>query len=182
MDIEECIRQGYLLRARPDQELMVKELKESDYDLKSAQAAFRGGDAKWSIVKSYYAMFHAARALLFAMGMKERRHFAVAVVLESLNKAGRLEAEHLSAFHSAMSAREDADYRYTYSKETAETILEAARQFAARMKALAKGGQSNIPAPHNYNGAARAPGKRGKKGNAQPGAGGGDKKHHRTGR
>ncbi len=138
MDMEECIQKGYLKRMQPDQELARKEMKESAYDLLAAREAFMKADYKWCIIKSYYAMFHAAKALLFSLGFKERRHFAIAAVLEDLYKNGRLESKYIEQFASAMSSREDADYRYTYSRETAEIILDAAEEFAEMMRSMAK--------------------------------------------
>lgn len=136
MDLEGCIINGYLERIPPDTELAKKELSESDYDLRAAQAAFGENDFKWSIVKAYYSMFHAARGLLFSAGLREKRHFAILVALEDMYKQGKLEGKHVSAFDSAMSAREDADHRYTYSRETASVILEAAQDFSSEIKSI----------------------------------------------
>src|SRR3989344_6585096 len=102
--------------------------------MKSAENAIGSEDFKWAIVKSYYSMFHAARALLFSLGLKERRHFAVEIVLEELNRKGKLESRFIADFLAAMSSREDADYRYTYSKETAIAVFEAAENFLKEMK------------------------------------------------
>jgi uncharacterized protein (UPF0332 family) len=100
--------------------------------------ALEEGDFEWSIVKSYYSMFHAARAALFSLGLKERRHFAVRVVLDDLNSRGKLESRFVSDFSVAVAAREDADYRYTYSQETAALLAGAAEDFLSRMRRLAK--------------------------------------------
>lgn len=138
MDLEKCIEKGHLQRMPPDEELTQKELMESRYDLESAREAIEKEDFKWTIVKSYYSMFHSARGLLFSIGLKERGHFAVTVALEDLYKKGKIESKYVAQFSSAMSAREDADYRYTYSRETAEAILEAAEEFTERIKEMLK--------------------------------------------
>lgn len=59
-------------------------------------------------------MFHATRAVLFSLGLKERRHFAIRVVLEDLNAKGKLESRSISNFSAALGAREDADYIYLH--------------------------------------------------------------------
>jgi uncharacterized protein (UPF0332 family) len=138
MDVESCLREGFLQRIKVERDLVEKELEEARYDLDRAGHAVEEGDFKWAIVKSYYSMFHAARAVLFSIGLKERRHFAVKVVLEDLNKEGKLESKFISDFSAALAAREDADYRYTYSQETADYLLKAARNFLARMERLAR--------------------------------------------
>jgi uncharacterized protein (UPF0332 family) len=136
MNIRECLGKGYLKRIKPDKRLVKKELDESGYDLKRANDNLRKGDYKWSIIAGYYSMFHAARALLFSLGYKEKRHFAINIVLEDLVKKGKLESIHLDYFSSAMEAREGADYSYKYSKEIAEDILEYAKKFTSEMKKL----------------------------------------------
>ena len=138
MDVESCLREGFLERVKVEADLVKKELGEAGYDLGSAERALKEGDFKWSIVKSYYSMFHAARAVLFSHGLKERRHFAIRVVLEDLSTKGKLESKYISDFSAALAAREDADYRYTYSQETAQYLLRAARGFLARMKKLVR--------------------------------------------
>jgi uncharacterized protein (UPF0332 family) len=138
MDIESCLREGFLQRVKVEPDLIEKELKEARHDLDGAGRALKEGDFKWSIVKSYYSMFHAARAVLFSLGLRERRHFAIRVVLEDLSAKGKLESRFISDFSAALAAREDADYRYTYSQETAAYLLKVAGDFVARMGALAR--------------------------------------------
>jgi len=128
---------GYLKKIKPDPKLVKKEVDESRYDLSRAKNALGDNDYKWTIVKSYYSMFHAARAVLFSLGYRERRHFAVQIVLENLAKEGRLESIYVEYLSASMGAREDADYRYKYSKQTAEEIIEYAENFLRRMKQLA---------------------------------------------
>lgn len=138
MDIKECIEGGFLRKVEPDPKLVEKELKEADYDLKSASHALEEKDFKWCIVKSYYSMFHAAKAVLFSLGLREKKHFAVQIVLEDLAKKGKLESIYLDYFSSAIEWREGADYRYIHSEETAMDIVENAEKFLSRMKGLLK--------------------------------------------
>ncbi len=83
-------------------------------------------------------MFHSARALLFSMGLKERRYFAIAIVLERLSKEGKLESRYVNDFRAAMASREDADYRYVYSSDTATYMIEVAGEFLGRIKKMIK--------------------------------------------
>lgn len=138
MDIEGCIKEGFLARIRPDSELVKKELAESNYDLEMCKKAYKDGDYKWCIVKSYYCMFHASRAVLFSLGLREKRHFAIGVVLEELYKKGKLESSCVNDFQAAMSSREGADYHYAYSEHIALHSMNMAEGFLARMKSLLK--------------------------------------------
>lgn len=121
-----------------ERDLIEKEFNEARYDLDKAIHAFEEGDFKWSIVKSYYSMFHAARAVLLSLGLRERRHFAVRVVLEDLSLKGKLESKFVSDFAAALEGRESADYRHAYSQESAEYLSKAAKEFLGRMKGLAE--------------------------------------------
>lgn len=138
MRIEECVEKRYLVRTKPDKELIQKEVREADYDLEKAENTFREKDYKWSIVKSYYAMFHIARALLFKLGWREKRHYAVVVVLEDLNLKGKIESKYVNDFKSALYSREEADYHYVYSEELARKNLEMCKEFLKRIKELLK--------------------------------------------
>ncbi|MBD3248859.1 HEPN domain-containing protein [Candidatus Woesearchaeota archaeon] len=127
MNIKQAIEKRILEKIEPDEKLVTKEFSESDYDIESSERAFEDEDFKWCIVKCYYSMFHSARAVLFKLGFKERRHFAINVVLEDLNNKGKLETVYINDFRAAVSAREDADYHYSYSKESAQYLLDIRR-------------------------------------------------------
>lgn len=136
MNMDECIREGFLKRVQPDKKLVRKEFEESEYDLKKAKDSLESRDFKWAAIKAYYSMFHSARAALFSLGYREKKHFAVEIVLEELVKKGLLESAYLDYFSAAMEARESADYRYEYSEGTAEDMIEYAEKFLEEMKAL----------------------------------------------
>src|SRR3989344_4451223 len=138
MNLEECLREGFLRKVEIDKKLIEKEMKEAEYDFKMAEKEFESKDFKWAIVKSYYSMFHASRAVLFSLGFREKRHFAVQVVLDDLNKKGKLESIYLEYFGAAMEAREGADYRYVYSENIAKDVLEYAEKFIEKMKEISK--------------------------------------------
>ncbi|MFH0837061.1 MAG: HEPN domain-containing protein [Candidatus Aenigmatarchaeota archaeon] len=138
MNIDDYIKEGFLQKILIDRVLIKKELAEAEYDLQKAQHAFDEEDYKWCIIKCYCSMFHASRALLFSTGLRERRHFAISIVLENMNKQGKLESRFLTDFSSAMSAREDADYHYKHSRETTVIILESAKEFMKKFKTMVK--------------------------------------------
>jgi len=136
MDVEECIQKDFLKKIKVDEKLIQKELDEAKYDLNRAKNALEEDDFKWSIVKTYYSMFHAAKAVLFSLGLREKRHFVVGVVLEGLSKKGKLQFKFVNDYRGAMLAREDADYRYVHTKDTAEYLIDVAEEFIEKMKEL----------------------------------------------
>ena len=138
MDINECLENGYLIKIKSDEDLIKKEIEEAEYDLVRAKKSFDEEDYKWSIVMSYYTMFHIARALLFKLSFREKRHFAILVVLEDLNKKGKIEKKYINYFNAAVSSREDADYHYIYSIRIAEDNLKIAGEFKEKIKEMIK--------------------------------------------
>jgi uncharacterized protein (UPF0332 family) len=136
MDVEECIQKDFLKKIKVDEKLIQKELDEAKYDLNRAKNALEEDDFKWSIVKTYYSMFHAAKAVLFSLGLREKRHFVVGVVLEGLSKKGKLQFKFVNDYRGAMLAREDADYRYVHTRDTAEYLIDVAEEFIEKMKEL----------------------------------------------
>jgi len=134
--IEELIEQNHLKKIKPDEKLVKKEFDEAEYDLKKARLALEDDDYKWCIIKAYYSMFHASRAILFLFGLREKGHFAILFVLEDLSGKGMLESKFVNDFKGAMDARESADYRYIHTKDTAEYMIEIAEEFLKKMREL----------------------------------------------
>lgn len=138
MNIKQCIEKGFLRKIKPDMELAHKEIKEALYDLEMAETSFVRDDYKWSIVKCYYSMFHAAKGLLFSLGYLEKKHVAIIVVLENYSLKGKIESRFVNDFKAAMHAREDADYSYAHSKDSAEYQIDVAKDFVKKVKSLLK--------------------------------------------
>lgn len=73
---------------------------------------------------------------MFSLGYREKRHFAVQIFLEDLSKKGKLESIYAEIFSAAMESREGADYRYQYSENISEAILDDAKKFLERIRSL----------------------------------------------
>lgn len=139
MDIDDCLREGHLKRIKPDGDEIERELKASRDDLDFANVSYKEENYKWATVQAYYSMFHAARSVLISMGLKERRHYAIEVVLQELVHDGKLDELYLDHFKAAMYCREEADYDSVYSKGKAADLLEAAHEFSVVMRELISG-------------------------------------------
>lgn len=112
-----------------------KELKEAEYDLNMAHSTFNLNDFKWVEVKAYYACFHAARCLLFLIGLKEKSHFCVYAALSTIfNKY--FTKEDLENYKKAIQRRQLADYYASYSREEAESSIEFSEAFINKIKIL----------------------------------------------
>jgi uncharacterized protein (UPF0332 family) len=119
-------------------EYVKHQFEQAEIDLDTAEKSLEEKNYKWSIVQSYYSMFNAARAVLFKLGFRDKKHYVIASVLEELSKLGKLEPKYVDDFKASMRSREDANYRSVYSLETANFILEVAKEFLNEMKNLVK--------------------------------------------
>jgi len=142
MSINYALKEGYLRKIKRDVALVEVEIKEAEYDLDKARQTFEIRDYKWAIVKAYYAIFHAARAALYNVGLREKKHFAVGIVLEELAKQGKLEIKYFHDFEASKDTREDADYRRVYSRDRANLCIMRAEEFLERMKRLVNKGDA----------------------------------------
>lgn len=136
MNLEDCLKEGFLKKIKIDKREIEKEIGESEKDILDAKDSLNNEKYKWSIIQIYYSMFHAAKAVALSVGYKERRHFAIEVVLRELVKNRVLDSRFLNDFKSAMFAREEADYDSVYSKERAEEMLDIAEEFNKKMRGV----------------------------------------------
>lgn len=81
MKMEDCIRKGLLKPHRFPDATIEKEMENAKRHLENSERNNEFDMMDVSIVSSYTSMFHAARALLFMEGYKERSHVCLASFL-----------------------------------------------------------------------------------------------------
>jgi uncharacterized protein (UPF0332 family) len=115
------------------------ELKDAEDDLTSAKEDLSHGGNKWATVKGYYAMFHAARTLLYSKGYRERGHYCLYLAMKELFVKENLLANKLAEdFYHAMILREGADYKRNFSAESAAATIASAEKFISAAKNILK--------------------------------------------
>lgn len=129
MDIELLLQEGYIAKANFDKSAIDIEFNAGHYDLKSAEQSFEEEDFKWCTIKSYYAMFHFARALAYKKGYREKSHYGLSQLLDYLADTKQIDHKYVDYLKAGQSARQDADYQGLYTESTAKTILEFAQEF-----------------------------------------------------
>ena len=108
---EECIKKKGLRIASDAKGLVKKEMDAAEKDLQEALGGLERAAFKWTTIQSYYAMFHTARALLYAKGYREKSHYCLRIALEELYVvAGDLPGHIIDAFQVGKELRENADY------------------------------------------------------------------------
>ncbi|MBI2343798.1 MAG: HEPN domain-containing protein [Deltaproteobacteria bacterium] len=127
---EKCLKKNGLKIASAATQLVGKEIEAAATDLQEAKAGLARQSYKWSTIQSYYAMFHLARALLYAKGYREKSHYCLRVALEALYvEDGDLPVHIVDAFQVAKELRENADYEAHFSESGARKLVSAAEDF-----------------------------------------------------
>lgn len=102
-----------------------------------ARVLLEAGHLRDAANRAYYAMFHAAHALVRTRGEDPRTHRGLAHVLAE-TFADELTGDEMASFRSAQEIREESDY-VTGTDPDAEdvrTVLEDAERFVARAEEI----------------------------------------------
>lgn len=67
-EFEQCLENKKIVPFKQGKELVKKELVIAESDPSDAKAGYQDQRFKWSTIQAYYAMFHAARALVYSKG------------------------------------------------------------------------------------------------------------------
>ncbi|MCX9010676.1 MAG: HEPN domain-containing protein [Candidatus Methanoperedens sp.] len=82
MKMAECFQKGLLKRTSPDMENALRSLELSKSNIEDAVENMSIHRYRVVAISSYSSMFHAARAILFRDGIKERSHECIPVYLK----------------------------------------------------------------------------------------------------
>ncbi len=115
--------------------MVLKEFEASKNDLETARRSLNEEDHKWATVQAYYSMFHAAKALLYSKGFREKSHRGLLAALRQLYPR-EIPGPMLDDFREAMELRESADYGLVWSEESASDVLDTAEAFLDKAKTV----------------------------------------------
>jgi uncharacterized protein (UPF0332 family) len=116
-------------------------LKKSKEDLKAAKVLLKENLYSQSLNRSYYAIFHAVRAIFALDEFDSRKHSGI---ISHFNKnyisRGIFEKDYSKILMKAERARNKSDYRdfYVVSKESAARQIENAEKFISKMEEFVK--------------------------------------------
>lgn len=136
--MERCFEQGLLLKVEPSKrksELSIKQAKEW---LGEASKNLKSGTYRSAQLSIYLAFFHAARAVLFRDGVREKNHYCIGVYLEKYIHEGFLEEKWVMLFHRMRSIRHTEHYslQVSPSPEEVESGLKSGEKFVRRIEKL----------------------------------------------
>lgn len=129
-EFKKCLERGKIKIFSPGPKLAKKELKLADEDLKMATKSFKGENYRWSIIQSYYSMFHSARALLYSKKYREKSHYCLIEAIRTLFvETGKINVLLVESLLEAKNLREAADYYGDFSEINCQKLVRKAKEF-----------------------------------------------------
>jgi uncharacterized protein (UPF0332 family) len=139
VNVDECVEKGLLKRAEPDREKARESIKTAERKHGLAERELKARIFENAVISAYTAMFHAARALLYKDGFKERSHYALCVFVAE-KYGGKLEKRFVHALEALRLERHELTYGINAVPEVRKTeahdAVEVAREFVAAVKKL----------------------------------------------
>lgn len=128
-DLKKAIEKEKIVSFPAGPSLVAKELEAAKEDLLDAKDLFSRERFKSATTLAYYTIFHAARALLYKKGYREKSHIQLGFAIKAFYvDKGLIPQEYYDNFIQALNFREMADYKIKFSKEGAERNIQAAEE------------------------------------------------------
>lgn len=140
-NIEKLVELGLIRRIPKSRKKAEESMRNADSWLKEAVNNLESETFRSCIISCYLAMFHAARAILFIEGYREKSHFAVARFLEDrFVHNNLLEERWIELLDHYRELRHSNQYSTSFiiTQEEVEKALSDAKAFVKRMKKLMK--------------------------------------------
>jgi uncharacterized protein (UPF0332 family) len=138
--LEECYERGLLRKVAASNEKAIQSLAQALEWVNEAGYDCDAGSLRSALMAAYMGYFHAARAVLFRDGVREKSHYCIGVYLESYRERGMLEDEWVLQFDRMRGLRQDDQYRLD-ARPTLEEVRQAvadAGKFIQRIELLLK--------------------------------------------
>ena len=140
MDLNDCLEKGLLKKDYPDKEKSKKSLETADNKLVLAKKLFNLDILEETFTNCYAATFHAARALLFKDGFREKSHYGLFVYIKE-KYSDRLGKKLINELNSLRLERHEINYgleNIPLEKSDAEVVLKIAEEFITAVRKIIK--------------------------------------------
>jgi uncharacterized protein (UPF0332 family) len=141
LSLEECWKRGLLRKIKSSKWLIAKSLQTAKRRLQDAKQSLVANIFNGAVFFAYMSMFHAAKAILFRDGVREKSHACVVVyLLEKYGKEGKIPLHLINSLNSLRIERHDIVYGFDFvaSKEDAKVAIENAKEFLAVVEKMLK--------------------------------------------
>lgn len=130
-EFDDCLRRRGLARFSGERDASAREIEAAREDVADAQLMLEHAQWKRLTVTSYYAMFHAARAVVLQAGYVEKSHFCLGVAFREIYGDSPECRELAMGLERARVLRENADYRSEFDEAGACAALAVAKRFVS---------------------------------------------------
>lgn len=125
------------MTAEPSRKLVEASLSRAEKALRSAKLLMEHRELEDAVSRAYYAMFHAARAILFSKGAKAKTHRGtISLFGENIVKKGILSEEFADMLRKSFDLRQKSDYELyaELNEELVKEIIKNAEKFIQKIK------------------------------------------------
>lgn len=143
-ELSKCFNKGLLRRVEASQIKSRQSIRESDKWVEESVKNLESGAYNSAQLSIYLVIFHAARAVLFRDGVREKSHYCISIYLEKYYRKGFLEENWILLFDRMRSKRHMQQYSFQTepSEEEIKSGIKSANSFNKRIKKLLKDTES----------------------------------------
>lgn len=136
IDFKECIEKGLLRRMPASRQKAFQSLEKARQLLAEAKANLEEERSNSAVIIAYLVIFHAARAMLFKDGYREKSHECIIRYLEE--KHPEIGERRIDSLERYKSERTHTQYDVTYSpnEEQAEKMVKFTEEFIQSIEEL----------------------------------------------
>jgi uncharacterized protein (UPF0332 family) len=136
--LTDCFERGLLRRVEASGEKAQASLAQAREWVDEAKKDLEIGAVRSALAAVYMGYFHAARAVLFRDGVREKSHYCIGIYLEMYAEKGLLEEEWVALFDHIRGLRQADQYSLEArpTPQEASSAIEGASRFIARMEKL----------------------------------------------
>ncbi len=140
-EVDDCFEKGLLKKTTKSKRLALQDLAQAEFFLNESFDLINIKKEEMAAIAMYNAAFHAARAILYLHGVKEKSHYCLQKYLEEkFSEKGMLSSEDLSLFDLLRGLRQEVQYNVTRVKfeENLSELYDKAEKFIEKAKDIVK--------------------------------------------
>ena len=135
--LNECIKRGLIRKIAASREKAKQSIEKAKELLQEANQNLENELTNSAVIVSYLSIFHAARALLFKDGFREKSHECIVRYIEE-KYGGKISQKQIELLEKFKDERMHTQYDVSYSpsEEDAEKMAEFAAEFIETIEQL----------------------------------------------
>lgn len=136
--LDDCYERGLLRTVEPSEEKARASLAQAHEWVEEAKKDLEIGAVRSALAAVYMGYFHAARALLYRDGIREKSHYCIGLYLETYVNKGHLEEEWVALFDHIRGLRQADQYSLESrpTEQEAGSAIKGAGRFITRFEVL----------------------------------------------